>query len=181
MSRTVGPAVMKAMMCIAAPQWEHSSGLESAPMDLRVPPPVVTAIVVAAMWVIDRSVDAGRITSSVQIPAAVAFLAAGVGLMAAAVASFVTANTTINPLKPSRASRLVTSGVFRLSRNPIYVGDLLVLVAIAVWLGQAANIALLAGFVWYIDRFQIRPEERALSTLFGAEYAAYCARVRRWL
>jgi len=133
------------------------------------------------MWVIDRSVDAGRITSSVQIPAAVAFLAAGVGLMAAAVASFVTANTTINPLKPSRASRLVTSGVFRLSRNPIYLGDLLALVAIAVWLGQAANIALLAGFVWYIDRFQIRPEERALSTLFGAEYAAYCARVRRWL
>ena len=133
------------------------------------------------MWVIDRSVDAGRITSSVQIPAAVAFLAAGVGLMATAVASFVTANTTINPLKPSRASRLVTSGVFRLSRNPIYVGDLLVLVAIAVWLGQAANIALLAGFVWYIDRFQIRPEERALSTLFGAEYTAYCARVRRWL
>ena len=133
------------------------------------------------MWVIDRSVDAGRITSSLQIPAAVAFLAAGVGLMAAAVASFVAANTTINPLKPSRASRLVTSGVFRLSRNPIYVGDLLVLVAIAVWLGQAANIALLAGFVWYIDRFQIRPEERALSTLFGAEYAAYCARVRRWL
>jgi protein-S-isoprenylcysteine O-methyltransferase Ste14 len=133
------------------------------------------------MWVIDRSVDACRITSSLQIPAAVAFLAAGVGLMAAAVASFVTANTTINPLKPSRASRLVTSGVFRLSRNPIYLGDLLALVAIAVWLGQAANIALLAGFVWYIDRFQIRPEERALSTLFGAEYAAYCARVRRWL
>ncbi len=133
------------------------------------------------MWGINRWFDAGRITFSLQAPVAGAFLAAGVVLMAAAVASFVAARTTINPLKPSRASRLVTGGVFRFSRNPIYLGDLLILAAVAVWLGQIGNVALLAVFVWYIDRFQIRPEERALSTLFGAEYAAYCARVRRWL
>ena len=70
-----------------------------------------------------------------------------------------------------------SEGTKRLVDTPFKTED----VAIAVWLGQTANIALLAGFVWYIDRFQIRPEERALSTLFGAEYAAYCARVRRWL
>ena len=150
-------------------------------MHLRIPPPVVTAIVIAGMWGINRLIDAGRITSSLRAPVAVALLVTGVVLMAAAVASFVLAKTTINPLKPSRASRLVTSGVFRFSRNPIYLGDLLILTAIAVWLGQTANIALLVTFVWYIDRFQIRPEERTLSTLFGAEYADYCARVRRWL
>ena len=150
-------------------------------MNLLIPPPVVLAIIAAAMWGINRWFDAGRITFSLQAPVAGAFLAAGVVLMAAAVASFVAARTTINPLKPSRASRLVTGGVFRFSRNPIYLGDLLILAAVAVWLGQIGNVALLAVFVWYIDRFQIRPEERALSTLFGAEYAAYCARVRRWL
>ena len=150
-------------------------------MDLLVPPPVVVAIVAAAMWLIDRAVGAARIDSGLQTPVAIALLIAGTFVMAMAVASFVAAKTTINPLKPTRASTLITGGAFRFTRNPIYLGDLLILAAVAVWLGQPANLALLAGFAWYIDRFQIRPEERALGALFGAEYAAYCARVRRWL
>jgi protein-S-isoprenylcysteine O-methyltransferase Ste14 len=162
------------------PVWITNRPFRSA-MDLLIPPPVVVAILAAAMWLIDRAVDAARIDSGLQIPVAVALLIAGAFVMAMAVASFVAAKTTINPLKPTRASRLITGGVYRYSRNPIYLGDLLVLAATAAWLGQPANLALLAAFVWYIDRFQIRPEERALSTLFGAEYAAYCARVRRWL
>jgi len=150
-------------------------------MDLLIPPPVVFAIVAAAMWLINRAVDAARIDSGLRAPVAIALLIAGAFVMAMAVASFVAAKTTINPLKPTRASRLITGGAFRFTRNPIYLGDLLILAAIAVWLGQPANLALLAGFAWYIGRFQIRPEETALSKLFGAEYAAYCARVRRWL
>ncbi|HSQ80712.1 MAG TPA: isoprenylcysteine carboxylmethyltransferase family protein [Casimicrobiaceae bacterium] len=133
------------------------------------------------MWLIDRAVGAARIDSGLQTPVAIALLIAGTFVMAMAVASFVAAKTTINPLKPTRASTLITGGAFRFTRNPIYLGDLLILAAVAVWLGQPANLALLAGFAWYIDRFQIRPEERALGALFGAEYAAYCARVRRWL
>ncbi|MGE5089888.1 MAG: methyltransferase family protein, partial [Candidatus Levyibacteriota bacterium] len=149
--------------------------------DLLIPPPAVLAIVAAAMWLIDRAIDGGRIDAAWQGPVAMALLVAGAGVMAMAVASFVARKTTVNPMKPARASRLITGGVFRCSRNPIYVGDLLILAAFAVWLGQPANLALLAGFAWYIDRFQIRPEEKALSARFGAEYAAYCARVRRWL
>lgn len=133
------------------------------------------------MWAVNRSLDAGRIESGLLPLAAGALLIMGAFVMAMAVKSFVTAKTTINPLKPSRASRLITGGVYRYSRNPIYLGDLLILAALAVWLGQPANLVLLAAFVGYIDRFQIRPEEKALSALFGAEYTAYCARVRRWL
>lgn len=133
------------------------------------------------MWGVHSSLDAGRIAFALQVPVAAALLAAGVVLMVAAVASLVAAKTTINPLQPSRASTLVTRGVFRLSRNPIYLGDVLILAALAVWLGQIANVALVAAFAWYIDRFQIRPEERALCARFGAQYAAYCAQVRRWL
>ena len=150
-------------------------------MDLLVPPPVVFAILVVAMWVINRSLVVGRIDSGLLTLGAGALLIIGAIVMAMAVKSLFTAKTTINPLKPSRASSLITGGVFRYSRNPIYLGDLLILAALAVWLGQPANLALLAVFVWYIDRFQIRPEEKALSALFGVEYAAYCARVRRWL
>lgn len=150
-------------------------------MNLLVPPPVVMALVAAAMWGLDRWLDTGRIASTWQVPLAVALLVAGAGLMVAAAASLIAAHTTINPMKPARASKLVTGGVFRWSRNPIYLGDLLILAALAVWLGQIANLALLPAFVAYIGRFQIRPEERALAARFGAEYAAYRARVRRWL
>jgi len=150
-------------------------------MNLLVPPPVVLALIAAAMRGIDRGLDTGRIAFTGQAPLAVALLAAGGGLMVAAAASMFAARTTINPMKPARASKLVTGGVFRWSRNPIYLGDVLILAALAVWLGQIANLALLPVFVAYIGRFQIRPEERALAARFGAEYAAYRARVRRWL
>lgn len=150
-------------------------------MNLLVPPPVVLALLAAAMWGIDGLLDAGRVAFAGQAPLALALLAAGIGLMAAAAASMFAARTTINPLTPSRASKLVTGGVFRWSRNPIYLGDLLILAALAVWLGQVANLALLPAFVGYLDRFQIVPEERALAARFGAEYAAYRARVRRWI
>lgn len=150
-------------------------------MNLLVPPPVVLALLAAAMWGVDRWLDAGRITFAGQGPLALALLAAGIGLMAAAAASMFAAHTTINPLKPARASVLVTGGVFRFSRNPIYLGDFLILAALAVWLGQVANLALLPVFVAYIGRFQILPEERALAARFGDDYAAYRARVRRWI
>ena len=150
-------------------------------MNLLVPPPVVLALVAAAMWGIDRWLDTGRVAVTWQVPLAVALLVAGAGLMVAAAAALIAAHTTINPMMPGRASRLVTGGLFRWSRNPIYLGDLLLLAALAVWLGQIASLALLPMFVAYIDRFQIRPEERALAARFGAEYAAYRARVRRWL
>jgi len=150
-------------------------------MNLLIPPPLVVAILAAAMWATNRVLDAGRITSNLQVPLAIALLIAATVLMAAAVAPFVTLKTTINPLKPANASRLITGSVFRYSRNPIYLADLLLLAALAVWLGHAANVVWLVVFVAYINRFQIRPEEAALTKLFGAEYATYCARVRRWL
>ncbi|MGH8618049.1 MAG: methyltransferase family protein [Burkholderiales bacterium] len=150
-------------------------------MNLLIPPPLVVAILAAAMWGTNRVFEAGRVTSSLQGPLALALLVAATVLMIAAVAPFVTAKTTINPLKPANASKLITGSVFRYSRNPIYLADLLLLAALAVWLGHLANVIWLVAFVVYINRFQIRPEEAALTILFGAEYATYCARVRRWL
>ncbi|MCC7326777.1 MAG: isoprenylcysteine carboxylmethyltransferase family protein [Burkholderiales bacterium] len=151
------------------------------PVHRLIPPPVALLIAAAAMWASDRLLDSGRVNFDLQALLAFALLVAGLASMSAAVAAMAAAKTTINPLLPSRASRLVTGGVFRLSRNPIYIGDVLVLAALCVWLGQPANAVWLALFVGFIDRFQIRPEEEALRTLFGAQYVAYCARVRRWL
>lgn len=111
-----------------------------------------------------------------------AFLAiAGVTLAASGIALFRRARTTINPHKPGATTALVASGPYRFSRNPMYAGMLLVLLAWAAFL--AAPLALLgpAAFVLYINRFQIEAEERALTSRFGAEYDAYRSRVRRWL
>ena len=150
-------------------------------MQLLIPPPLVLALIGAAMWAVDRLLPLTRITSALLQPLSMALLAVGLLLMLSAAASLVLSRTTINPLRPDNASRLITSGVFTVSRNPIYLGDLLLLAAWAVWLGNAINAVWLGAFVWYIQRFQIEPEERALTRLFGERYRAYCANVRRWL
>ncbi|HEY6610157.1 MAG TPA: isoprenylcysteine carboxylmethyltransferase family protein, partial [Pseudomonas sp.] len=82
---------------------------------------------------------------------------------------------------PERTTRLVTHGVFARTRNPIYLGDALILFALALGLGNWLNFLLLPLFVAFIGRFQIAPEERALERRFGNEFRAYCARVRRWV
>jgi protein-S-isoprenylcysteine O-methyltransferase Ste14 len=76
---------------------------------------------------------------------------------------------------------MVTSGVYRHTRNPMYLGMLCLLGAWAAWLGNAAALLGLPAFVAYMNRFQIAPEERALAQRFGAAFDAYAARVRRWL
>ena len=150
-------------------------------MNPLIPPPVVVAIVGLLMWAVNETLVFGKIKSELQQPIALTLLAAGLLLMAVAVGYFIAARTTINPLRPSRASSLVTTGLFAISRNPIYLGDLLILAALAVWFGNVLNVALLALFVCYINRFQIIPEERALAQRFGEAYHTYCSRVRRWL
>ncbi len=150
-------------------------------MNPLIPPPVIAAIIGALMWTVTQSLPMGKVAFDLQLPAALLLLAVGLLLMLAAAGQFIAAKTTINPLRPARASALITTGVFAMSRNPIYLADLLLLAACAVWLGNTFNVALLVLFVGYINRYQIAPEERALTQLFGAAYEAYCARVRRWL
>jgi len=95
--------------------------------------------------------------------------------------AFRASRTTINPLQPQRASALVVGGVYRFTRNPMYVGMALFLLAWAVYLSAVLPFLGPLLFALYITRFQIQPEERVLKALFGAGYLAYAARVRRWL
>jgi protein-S-isoprenylcysteine O-methyltransferase Ste14 len=95
--------------------------------------------------------------------------------------SFWRAKTTMNPTKPAATSSLVMTGPFRFTRNPMYLSLFLYLLAWAVYLSNWLALLFLPVFVLYINQFQIKPEERALSSLFGPEYAAYKGRVRRWL
>ncbi len=98
-----------------------------------------------------------------------------------AFAAFGKAETTINPVQVDRASTLVTTGIYRVTRNPMYVALSLLLCAWAAWLARPLPLIGPVAFVLLIDRFQIIPEERALLAKFGSAYSDYRRSVRRWL
>lgn len=97
------------------------------------------------------------------------------------VISFRRARTTVNPLDPSASTTLVIAGIYRLTRNPMYLGILLVLLGWAVHLGHLLAFLLAMALIPLMNRLQIIPEERALTAKFGPAFAAYLAQVRRWL
>lgn len=150
-------------------------------LELKVPPPVVALAFGAAMWFaagIGPVLDA---PFALRVGAFVVIALCGGGVALAGDIEFRRARTTINPLRPEKASALVTSGIYRYTRNPMYVGLTLVVVGWAAFLASAVAMLGIAGFMLYIGRFQIAPEERILSAKFGTAYAAYTARVGRWL
>jgi protein-S-isoprenylcysteine O-methyltransferase Ste14 len=146
-------------------------------MENRIPPPLLTFALGLAMWFAASDLPAPlwRTAASVAL-----FLTAGAfGLPA--LRAFRKAQTTIDPVRIDRASVLVTDGVFRLTRNPMYVSLTLMLAAWALWLGGLWVWAGPVALAMWLDRFQIRPEERAMAARFGSDYARYRAEVRRWL
>ncbi|MEZ5421527.1 MAG: isoprenylcysteine carboxylmethyltransferase family protein [Pyrinomonadaceae bacterium] len=95
--------------------------------------------------------------------------------------AFRSMKTTVDPRSPEKASSVVKIGIYRLTRNPMYMGMLLLLTAWALYLANFMAILLLAGFVLYMTQFQIKPEERILREKFGAEYEEFLSEVRRWI
>jgi protein-S-isoprenylcysteine O-methyltransferase Ste14 len=150
-------------------------------LELRIPPPAVAALVAGGMWGVSLLAPPLDVPAIIRVAAAAAIALAGAGFSLAGVISFRRAGTTANPMKPETASSLVCSGIYTHTRNPMYVGLLLVLVAWAIFLSSAWALLGPLALVLYLNRFQIAPEERVLSARFGADYAAYQSRVRRWL
>ncbi|WP_274520233.1 methyltransferase family protein [Cupriavidus sp. IDO] len=133
------------------------------------------------MWLASALIAPIEVPVGPRVGVAVALACTGAAIGGAAMVSFWQAKTTMNPVKPGAASLLVTGGVFRFTRNPMYLSLLLYLFAWAVYLSNWLALLFLPLFVLYINRFQITPEERALSSLFGPQYVAYKGSVRRWL
>lgn len=150
-------------------------------LEHKVPPPLVALLCAGAMWYLSTLTPSLALPQLARELTAVALGAAGLLVMLAGVVSFHLAKTTVNPLKPESASALVTSGVFRYTRNPMYLGMLVLLLAWTAYLSAPATLVGPVAFWLYIGRFQIRPEERALTALFGNSFTAYTAQVRRWL
>jgi protein-S-isoprenylcysteine O-methyltransferase Ste14 len=150
-------------------------------LELRVPPPIVAACFALLMWLVATVIPAFEFELAERGAVALILAAAGLAIGIMAFLRFRQAKTTVNPFVPEESSALVTGGVFRCTRNPMYLGTLLILVAWALWLANAAAFLLLPLFILYVNRFQIVPEERALQARFGAEFERYRGSVRRWL
>ena len=152
-------------------------------LELKMPPPLVAAAVAGCMYAAAVLLPAPvlALPPGARLGMALALAAVGAGFDVAWLLAFRKARTTVNPLTPHRSVAVVSTGVYRLTRNPMYLGLALILLGLAVYL--ASPWALLGPLVFaaYITRFQIVPEERALQARFGAAYTAYRARVRRWL
>jgi protein-S-isoprenylcysteine O-methyltransferase Ste14 len=148
---------------------------------LKVPPLVVVLITAVLMWLAAQAAPAACVTLPARPLIAAAFAIAGLLVSASGVVAFRRAKTTVDPTSPHAASALVRTGIYAYTRNPMYLGLLLLLVAWSVRLSSLLAFALLPAFVLYIDRFQIAPEEWALASRFGPEFADYRSRVRRWL
>lgn len=146
-----------------------------------IPPPLALLIGIGLIFALSRYVPAATLPFPGDAWIAGGLFALGLGLMLAAARALQQAHTTINPIHPERASHLVTSGIYRRTRNPIYLGDTIILLGMVFWFSAPLGLLVVAAFVGFIDRFQIRGEERALSRLFGDGYARYRQRVARWL
>ncbi len=149
--------------------------------ELKVPPPVVALIAAGLMWFLAKDFSLPRYDIPQRAQVCTALVIVGFLVDLAALWRFLKVSTTVNPLRPQNASRLVTSGIYRFSRNPMYVGNFIFLVAWSVWLESPYAFAGLAVYVFYMNRFQIKPEERMLESLFGSEYVSFCEQVRRWI
>jgi protein-S-isoprenylcysteine O-methyltransferase Ste14 len=150
-------------------------------LELKVAPDVVWVLVAGLMWLASVVTPHLDLPSQFRVGTAVVLAVVGVGAIVSARVSLTRANTTWRPMTPGQVTSLVTSGVYGFSRNPTYLGMLLVLLGWAVLLASPAALLSSGIFVLYLDLFQIGPEERALTAVLGQEYIAYRARVRRWL
>ncbi|MCF8169409.1 MAG: isoprenylcysteine carboxylmethyltransferase family protein [Rhodoferax sp.] len=150
-------------------------------LELKVPPLLVVLLVGAAMWVVSHYALRLDVPEPFRILGALTLAFAGGGIALSGTRAFRQAKTTVNPLAPEKSSALVRTGIYGMTRNPMYLGMLLVLAGWSVFLASGPAFLGLPGFVLYMGRFQIAPEECILERLFGTDYLDYKRKVRRWL
>ena len=148
-------------------------------METKIPPPLVTLVFGMSIYFSREMFPAIEIQYSLYL--GIFLLLSGFFILVSAVRLFRKDETTVNPLSPEQATKLVTDGIFKYSRNPMYLGMAIVLSSIAVFFNLLGGIILIALFCAYITKFQIIPEERAMSDLFSDDFDKYIKETRRWV
>lgn len=150
-------------------------------LELKIPPLLLVLISAALMWQLQGFYPLAWLMSPPGLLLAILLVVTGLAFILAGALAFRRAQTTVDPRYPQQSSQLVTHGIYRVSRNPMYLGMALGLAGWAVYLADMSTFLVLALFIRYLGRYQIGPEEHALLEKFGARFQQYCAEVRRWI
>ncbi|QKJ23540.1 methyltransferase family protein [Poseidonibacter lekithochrous] len=150
-------------------------------LELKIPPAAVMLFFMVLMYFISSVFSSLNIDFMFQMFLSIETAVSGFVLIVAASYVFNEKGTSINPMKPESASSLVTNGIYKFTRNPMYLGIAVILFAWLIFLGNVLNIINIVLFILYMNRYQIIPEERALEKKFGDDYLSYRTKVKRWL
>jgi protein-S-isoprenylcysteine O-methyltransferase Ste14 len=150
-------------------------------LELKVPPLLLVLVVAGAMWVASGFAFRLDVPDPVRICGAVTLALIGSAIAISGTQAFRRAKTTVNPTAPENATALVRTGIYGVTRNPMYLGMLIALAGWSIFLASGLAFLGMPTFALYLGRFQIAPEERMLEKLFGEDYSVYKSKVRRWL
>ena len=148
-------------------------------MSNKIPPPIVTLFFGLCIY-LSRPYFPEFSFSILNSLSTISFVL-GITVFATAVSSFKRQNTTVNPISIEKASSLVVNGVFKYSRNPMYLGMSFILLGLTFKFNVIGGLLFTSMFMLFITIFQIKPEEAAMEKLFDQEWKDYTKNVRRWL
>lgn len=150
-------------------------------LNLKIPPVAQGLIAASLIWVCSKYIPLYQFVIPYQIIFLSIMSVVGVIIVLASGYAFRKMGTTVDPRYPDKVSALVVFGIYKYSRNPMYVGMLLVLLGVAIYFGAISGFIVPVAFVFFITKFQIKPEEEALKEKFGEDYERYLTSVRRWI
>ena len=150
-------------------------------LELKIPPPIYALIIALLMWLLNKYIPITHLIESPWNRVGLVIIVAAGTLDLWSLFLFLKKHTTFNPMKPENTTGLVVKGLYQYTRNPMYVGLLIILGGFGIWLGSLTPFLVLPLFYWLITEMQIKPEERVLIKKFGEDYQTYKNSVRRWL
>ncbi len=151
-------------------------------MHLKIPPAIIAILTLITMVIITKTLPQFSFSLPYKLLVAIVVATTGISIAASGVAAFRKLQTTVNPTKPGTASTLAVDGIYKWSRNPMYLGIVLFLIACGIYSANLMALVVMPfAFLVYMTVYQIKPEEDALTLIFGHDFVQYKARVRRWL
>ena len=146
---------------------------------MKIPPPILVLILVISSCLSSKKIDVIHIPN--QTLTSILILLIGILILIIPVSKFIKSKTTIDPIKFKKVNKLVTSGIYKYSRNPMYLGLLLIIISSSILYLNIYSVTTPMIFYYWINRFQIKREEIFLTEKFGKEYLLYMTRTRRWI
>ena len=146
---------------------------------IKIPPPLIVLVLIVSIYFSSKKID--LINIPLQLEISILILSAGILIFVNPVLQFIKSKTTVNPIQFEEVNKLVTSGIFKYSRNPMYLGMLMIVLSTSIFYLNIYSILTPLLFMLWINKFQIKREEEFLIEKFGDEYLSYKKKTRRWI